>query len=171
MFCCAWTSLSCFTCSVCGHLFQTMFNCFMLVISNHPWWECLHPKNWQMLQTSYFSPWKSVMKVLISTPLTTWNLCFSFPVPPALFSPPTIFTDWITSALTHLKSAYCSQAISLEFSQQGWNLGQEDTSFLDSYSSHSQVLLVSGSSKIFYIKNFMSLYPPNHKDLHRILVA
>lgn len=168
MLCRAWASLFCLTRSVCGHFFQTMFNYFTLVISNHPWWECLHPKNWQMLQTSYI---KSVIKVLISTPLTTWNLCFSFPVPPVLFSPPAIFTNWITSALTHPKSAYCSQAISLEFSQRHWNLGQEDPSFLDSYSSHSQVLLVSGSSKIFYIKNFMSLYPPNHKDLHHILVA
>lgn len=84
------------------HLFQTRWHYFMLMIQNHLSWNHLNHRNCQMLQNYSFFPWKSVVKTLVSTPLTAWDLYFSFPVPPA-FCLPSIFTDHILPLLIHPK--------------------------------------------------------------------
>lgn len=133
---------------------NSMLNYLMLVIWNHPWWECLHHGNWQMLQT-IFSPESQLLK-LISTSLTTQTLlCISFFLLLLLLFSSSFHR--LCSLSNHAsKGVVSSSALklpALQFSQQYWNLGQENIFLLILYcTSHSQILLVPGPSKISHIK-------------------
>lgn len=115
---------------LCGYISQTWHETISYRYWKLPMWEYWHQRNWQMPQTSFlFAPECQLLNINQHTTDDMDYSVLSFSCPSCLF-----FSNFyrLYSLSKHASEGSILHVPKLPALELCWNLGQEDTSFLDS---------------------------------------